>query len=188
MQILNPGDQTTPSGSDVSFSIGFSSVGAPPVSYSVSGLPSGLSLNVESDEILRDEVASIGGTITPGAAGDYTVTVTASDGSDSSSFSFSWIVTSEFQLSDPGDQTSTDGSQVDLAVQTTGALGLPLTYSASGLPPGLSVNATTGIVSGTISAQSFVNSPYHVTLTASDAAESSSVSWDWHVSSFGAAP
>ena len=43
-----------------------------------------------------------------------------------------------------------------------------LTYSASGLPTGLSINSGTGLISGTIGNQAADGSPYTVTVSASD--------------------
>lgn len=43
-----------------------------------------------------------------------------------------------------------------------------LTYSASGLPSGLSINATTGIITGTIANNASVTGPYSVEVTATD--------------------
>ncbi len=44
----------------------------------------------------------------------------------------------------------------------------PLTFSASNLPPGLSINPTTGIITGTIAGNASVSGPYSVTITAVD--------------------
>ncbi len=50
----------------------------------------------------------------------------------------------------PGNQTSTVGSAVSVPVHATdSASGQTLTYSASGLPAGLSINASSGVISGT---------------------------------------
>ncbi len=41
-------------------------------------------------------------------------------------------------------------------------------FAASGLPSGLSINTTTGLISGTIANNASVTSPYSVTVTATD--------------------
>jgi hypothetical protein len=46
-------------------------------------------------------------------------------------------------------QTSIAGRSTSLAVQATDSAGNALTYKATGLPPGLSINKTTGVISGT---------------------------------------
>ena len=43
-----------------------------------------------------------------------------------------------------------------------------LTYSATGLPDGLTINPTTGVISGTLTYASAALSPYTVTVTATD--------------------
>ena len=53
-------------------------------------------------------------------------------------------------ISSPGDQTHSVGDSVNLPIQATDADGDDLTYSASGLPDGLSINTSTGIINGTI--------------------------------------
>jgi urease beta subunit len=53
-------------------------------------------------------------------------------------------------VTNPGTQTSPSGSPVSLQLQATdSASGAPLTYGATGLPPGLTISSTTGLISGT---------------------------------------
>jgi hypothetical protein len=53
-------------------------------------------------------------------------------------------------VTNPGSQSGTVGTAVSLAVRATdSAAGQTLTYSATGLPAGLSISATTGVISGT---------------------------------------
>src|ERR1700722_13353987 len=50
----------------------------------------------------------------------------------------------------PGNQTSTVGTAASLQIHATdSASGQTLTYSATGLPAGLSINSSTGVISGT---------------------------------------
>ncbi len=49
----------------------------------------------------------------------------------------------------PGDQLAVTGHALSLAVQGTDSGNAALTYGATGLPAGLSINATTGVISGT---------------------------------------
>ncbi len=51
----------------------------------------------------------------------------------------------------PSTQVSTIGANVSLAVSANDPDGNPLTYSASGLPPGLAISNTTGQITGVIS-------------------------------------
>src|SRR5579863_2462091 len=53
-------------------------------------------------------------------------------------------------VTNPGNQTSTVGTAVSLQISASdSASGQTLTYSATGLPAGLSINASTGLISGT---------------------------------------
>jgi hypothetical protein len=58
--------------------------------------------------------------------------------------------------------------------------GQTLTYSATGLPSGLSINPATGVISGTVGADDNVDSPYTVTVTATDTTGASgSTTFQW---------
>ncbi len=53
-------------------------------------------------------------------------------------------------VTNPGNQTGTVGTAVSLQIHATdSASGQTLTYSATGLPAGLSINSSTGLISGT---------------------------------------
>ncbi|HTJ39530.1 MAG TPA: discoidin domain-containing protein [Dactylosporangium sp.] len=68
-------------------------------------------------------------------------------------------------VTNPGNQTHAVGNAVNLPIQATdSAAGQTLTYSATGLPPGLSINAATGVISGGPNAAG----TYNVTVTATD--------------------
>jgi subtilase family serine protease len=54
----------------------------------------------------------------------------------------------KLSVADPGDQTGTVGMPVQLRITATATSG-PVAYYAAGLPAGLSINASTGIISGT---------------------------------------
>ena len=55
-----------------------------------------------------------------------------------------------------------------------------LTYSATGLPPGLSIDPMTGIITGTIDPSASVSGPYTVTITAEDPdGETATTSFPW---------
>ncbi len=67
-------------------------------------------------------------------------------------------------LVNPGSQSGTVGTPVSLQLQAADASGQTVTYSATGLPPGLSLDTTTGVISGTPSA----SGSYTVTAQAQD--------------------
>ena len=83
-------------------------------------------------------------------------------------------------ITTPGAQTSTAGTPIsNLAISASDADGNPLTYSASGLPAGLGINPTNGLISGTPTA----SGSYTVTVTVSDGfvGGTASVSFGWTV-------
>ncbi len=55
-----------------------------------------------------------------------------------------------------------------------------VSYTASGLPGGLSINATTGVISGTMTA-TVSGTPDSATITASDGTASATESFDWSI-------
>ncbi|QMU69509.1 discoidin domain-containing protein [Streptacidiphilus sp. P02-A3a] len=83
----------------------------------------------------------------------------------------------------PGSQTSTVGTAASLQVQASdSAAGQSLTYSASGLPAGLSINSATGLISGTPTAAG----TSAVTVTATDSTGATgSTSFSWTVNAAG---
>ncbi|MBS2965797.1 discoidin domain-containing protein [Actinocrinis puniceicyclus] len=86
-------------------------------------------------------------------------------------------------VANPGNQNSTAGTAASLQISAgDSASGQTLTYSASGLPAGLSINASTGLVSGTPTTSGTSN----VTVTAKDGTGASgSASFTWTVGSGG---
>ena len=88
-------------------------------------------------------------------------------------------------LNSPGSQAGTCGSRVSLAVASLGALaGEALTYSATGLPPGLTVSRG-GTITGTIAATAAPKAPvtYRVTLSVKNAAgATATATFGWKVS------
>jgi len=81
-------------------------------------------------------------------------------------------------VTNPGAQTSTVGTAVSLQVQASDTAGGALSYSATGLPAGLSINATSGLISGTPT----TSGTYSVTVTATDSTgPSGSASFTWTV-------
>jgi Ricin-type beta-trefoil lectin domain/Putative Ig domain len=80
-----------------------------------------------------------------------------------------------------GTQQSTMGNGTSLAVHATTNTSTAISYSASGLPHGLSISASTGKISGRVS----VETPggFHVTVTAANYAVSRSTSFAWLINS-----
>ena len=86
-------------------------------------------------------------------------------------------------VTNPGNQTGTVGTAVSLQIHATdSASGQTLTYSATGLPAGLSINSSSGLISGTPTTASTSS----VTVTAKDTTNASgSASFTWTISSSG---
>jgi hypothetical protein len=80
-------------------------------------------------------------------------------------------------LTDPGAQSSTSGQADSLQLVGSDPDGLAVTYSATGLPPGLSVGSTTGFISGTPTTAG----TYSVTATVSDGVLTASQPITWTV-------
>jgi len=167
----NPGTQNNNEGDTVNLAI--SSVDADAGSFSATGLPPGLSINPNT--------GVISGTIAPRGAGTYTVTVSASDGTVVGSVSFTWNVadTTPPGFTNPGTQNNNEGDKVNLAISSVDADAG--SFSATGLPPGLSINPNTGVISGTIDPRAANKSPYTVTVSASDNGHSASINFTWNV-------
>ncbi len=83
-------------------------------------------------------------------------------------------------VTNPGNQSTTTGTAVSLQIHASdSATGQTLTYSATGLPTGLSISASSGLVSGTPSAAGTFNA----TVTATDTTSASgATTFTWTVS------
>ncbi|MGW3154437.1 putative Ig domain-containing protein [Streptomyces sp. NPDC001089] len=85
-------------------------------------------------------------------------------------------------VTSPGSQSTATGGSVSLQIAASDSAGAALTYSASGLPTGLSINSSTGLISGTASTAG----TYSTTVTATDSTGASgSATFTWTVSSGG---
>ncbi len=84
-------------------------------------------------------------------------------------------------VANPGNQTTKVGTAVNLPLSASGGTG-PYTWTASGLPAGLAINATSGVISGTPSTAGTSS----VTATARDSTGATgSTSFTWTVNSTG---
>ena len=144
-------------------------------SYGAVGLPAGIAIDPVS--------GVLGGTLAAGsaAAGPYLTIVTATDGVLSASQSFLWGVTPPVALAFVPDQASLEGQAVLLHLSGASVDGAPLTYSSTGLPPGLSLDPATGVVRGLVAAGAAANGPYQTTFTVSDGSHASSQTITWGV-------
>jgi hypothetical protein len=129
-----------------------------------------------------------------GDRGDQiSVRVTASDGKATSTPVTSAPVT--VVNSDPSftqnltDRTGTEGEVVNLSAGATDPDGDALTYEATGLPPGLSIDPDSGLISGAIASGATSGSPYPAEVTVSDGAQVDATdAFTWTIGEAGANP
>ncbi len=145
--VTAPGDQTNAEGDIVDLAISATDPESDTLTYGASGLPAGLSMNATTGHI-TGTIAS-----TAAAGSPYSVTVTVDDPHNPPvPTTFSWTVTNVNREptfdQDVPDQTNAEGAVVSLDAGATDLDGDTLTYVATGLPPGLSINTSTGLISG----------------------------------------
>lgn len=148
------------------------SQGVPVFVFTATGLPPGLQMNT-------------GGLVTgtPTTQGTYSVVVTVTDGfQNTGSTTFSWKILPPLVINLPGAQTGVVGSASSLTLTATGGAGSPYTWTASGLPSGLSMS-TSGTISGTPASSAPQLNPYPVTVTVTDSSGTRRVSgsFNWTI-------
>jgi hypothetical protein len=170
--LTQPANQTSPAGTAVSLALTASDPDGTAVTFTATGLPAGLAINAASGVISG----------TPTQVAVYSVTATASDGSLSQSRTFSWTITTGNRpptLAQPADQMSASNTDVSLQLSGSDPDGTPVTYQATGLPPGATINTSTGLISGHLTVGSA--GLYSVTATVSDGSLSASRTFAWSV-------
>jgi len=174
VSIFSPGTQTTPVGGSVYLQMQGEDTCTGSLSYKASGLPAGLSINSTTGVISG----------TTKTAGTSSVTVTGTDSTGpSGSATFTWNIgttSNTVTVTNPGSQAGTVGTAASLQIAATdSASGQTLTYSATGLPAGLSISSTTGLISGTPTTAATSS----VTVTATDTTGASgSATFSWTIS------
>ncbi|RZV45511.1 MAG: hypothetical protein EX269_09625, partial [Acidimicrobiales bacterium] len=151
------------------------------LTWTATGLPDGLTIDPVTGEIT--------GTLTYDAAGTTTVTVTATDGTDPTNTSFDWTITNTNRppvLAPIGLQLWSELDAVSLTPTATDPDGDTLTWSAVALPDGLSIDATTGEISGTLGYDSVRN--IESTILVSDGSALASAFVDWSIANLNRPP
>ncbi|MBT8224462.1 MAG: Ig domain-containing protein, partial [Dactylosporangium sp.] len=173
--VTSPTDQV----SEVSVPVNLvlsATAGAPPLTWSAFGLPTGVAV---------DSSGQVSGT--PTVPGRYPVTVRAVDAARLvGTGSFTWTVNDLPRLVNPGAQTSIRTEAVVLRLQVTGGTA-PMAWAVrdtgspglSGLPPGLSIDPATGVITGT---PRNARPPVAVTITVTDVfGRSAETTFTWNV-------
>ncbi|MEV8505165.1 putative Ig domain-containing protein [Actinoplanes sp. NPDC051475] len=151
-----------------------SSGGHLPLTWTATGLPPGLVMDPDSGMISGS----------PTAAGTYskvTVAVTDKDGL-SDDTQFDWIVFDDLVVAPQSARSTRNNTVVNVPIPATG--GRPaLTWTATGLPAGLTINASTGVITGRTAMSGSATS--NTTITVTDAGTPTprvkSVAFDWYV-------
>lgn len=168
--VVNPGQQSSPVSVAAALHItATDSAAGQTLTYTASGLPAGMAINAATGQI----------TGTPSSTGTSSVTVTATDTTGASgTTTFAWTITptgptNTVTVTNPGNFQL----EVELAFSFTvaasdSATGQTLTYAATGLPPGMAINSSTGVVSGTPTTLG-TYSPVTVTVTDTTSASGS---------------
>ena len=85
-------------------------------------------------------------------------------------------------VTNPGSQSNDVNDTVNLPIAATDANGDTLTYSATGLPPGLSIDPDTGVISGTLPNDS--QGIYSVSVSVFDGTDTTTIFFQWTVFGF----
>ncbi len=158
------GNKTVAETATLSFTVSATDLEGASITYSALGLPAGATFGTTTGAFswTPDPDDSVGS--------PYSITFTASDGTTSISEAIQVTVANPPPLLNPiGNKTTTEGSPLTFAVSAADPDLDVLVFSATGLPPGATLDAGTGAFSWTPDSNDSVNSPYPVTFTVTDA-------------------
>ena len=145
LTLPKPTDRTLTRDTRTSFTLTSASGGTTPYTYSVGGLPSGLTGGSGSSPVSVSD--------TPTSVGEWTVTYSVSDRSSpvmTASQTFKITVNDDdiVEVLPLPDRTLRQNRSTSFTLPSASGGTTPYTYSVSGLPSGLSFNASTRVVSG----------------------------------------
>ena len=154
-----------------------------PLTYTVTGLPPGLELSLGGGDVSGSYF--IRGYVPSGAASalPYHVEIVAADGIWSDTLAFDWVVRPPGTVDVQGYQSTSSfvNDTIEFGVYAESSLAETLTFSATGLPPGLSINSETGVISGTVLPQAAIPSVFQTSITATSASDSDTSSFLWTI-------
>jgi len=171
--------QTTQAGASVDLLLGSTDPDDDRVYLSLDGLPNGLEYDSETGRIT--------GTVrSDEEGGARTVTIQATDLIDEATQTISWTINANphptIQTISP--QIATEGDTVSLQVSASDTSEAPLVFSANDLPDGLSIDAQTGLITGTIALDAAGAGPYLVNVFADNGMATDLTSFEWTVNPF----
>ena len=154
LTLRNPGTwHSEPGVAATQLAIKYSDTASTPVTqdFSATGLPPGLSIDPSTGVISGAASSTI-------ASYDATVSDTDSNG-NTASVQFTWVVENDIGVGLPSETWWTVDTPVvandKIPVIDSGGSGFTFSFSASGLPAGVSLNSSTGVVSGTPTTSGF---------------------------------
>ncbi|WP_375480183.1 putative Ig domain-containing protein [uncultured Jatrophihabitans sp.] len=169
--VTTPSNQSSTLGTQVSLGIG-SSCGNTPCSYTLAGGPAGLGINASTGVIS-------GSPTTLGVSSTVTVTITDAAGAAATTSAFTWTIKAAPSVTTPNNQTSSIGAAVNLAVGSSCA-NTPCGYTLTGAPAGLSINASTGVITGSPTTAATYGA-VQVTITDAAGATATTSAFTWTV-------
>ena len=162
--LVNPGSFQAVRGDVVFLGLQASDADGDPLSFIATGLPLGLGIDSNTG-VISGTISNSVDTSEP-----YSVTVTVGDGTDNTSTSFTWSISQAQVVVSLGEQWHSAGQEVSVTPEFSGVPNHTLGFSATGLPPGLSIDSSTGEIHGTIQCGAESDDTYSVTITATDSA------------------
>jgi hypothetical protein len=175
--LTNPGPQFGDVGEYVSLQLIGGDDDGDSVEFSATGLPPGL--GVTSDGLIAG---------TPTTAGAYLVDAVVTDSMDSTLATFTWDIAAAASntpptVENPGPQVTQQDVPVTLQVAVDDEDGDPVTVTATGLPPGLEMDAA-----GEISGAPIAEGVFNVTVDADDGQDNTAINFSWTVTTASGGP
>ncbi len=171
LAVTNPGTQTTSRLLTVAIQLDVQG-GSGSYAFTQTGLPAGLTLGPDG------EIAGVVAASNTTGPRNVTVTVTDTETTQTSAVTFSWNVTPAPSLLSPGNQTSQRNQVVNLQLGTCTSC----TYTLSGaLPPGLTLNPRTGVISGTTANTNGVYRGISISVVDAGGGRATTTPFQWNV-------